>query len=215
MNMTDYLNINFPGLSLEPPLFYSWESALRFELGDPGLFDIDGEHYLERVYFRAIELFKELHHPNDDVILVTDAYFANVAKGRVHKLNLYQRFIKNKKILRHIRIEVIPDESDESDTSIGPPFYIHRFWLPCKAREIKYAPLIQAICNQDMALKPKMKHRVFFVNITQGSIFHIYDDRGCDVISMTPDVLREVYDKYYGWILKYDKEKMDRFFRAD
>ncbi|MEI0735525.1 DUF3885 domain-containing protein [Paenibacillus sp. JTLBN-2024] len=133
-------------------------------------------------------------------------------------MNLYQRFIKNKKILRHIQIEVIPDESDASDasgTSIGPLFYIHRFWLPCKAREIKYAPLIQAICNQDMALKPKMKHRVFFVNITQGSIFHIYDDRGCDVISMTPDVLREVYDKYYGWILKYDKEKMDRVFRAD
>lgn len=215
MNITDYLNAKFPGLSLEPPLFYGWKTAIRFELGDPELFGIDGEHYLERVYVRAAELFKALHHPEDDIVLVADASFAKVSKGQAHKLNLYQRYIKNKKILRHIRMEMIPDDSDESDdASIAPPWYIHRYWLACKTGEIKYMPLIQAICNQDMALRPKMKHRVFFINLTQGTIFHIYDDRGCDVISVTPDTLREVYKKYNGWILEHDREAIDRVFNG-
>ncbi|WP_156877898.1 DUF3885 domain-containing protein [Shimazuella kribbensis] len=32
--MKEFLNAFFPQLSLEPPLFYSWNTGIRFQLGE-------------------------------------------------------------------------------------------------------------------------------------------------------------------------------------
>ena len=43
--------------------------------------------------------------------------------------------------------------------------------------------MIKAICNQDMGIKPRIFHMVYFININKNTIFHIYDDRCCDVLA--------------------------------
>jgi len=34
-----------------------------------------------------------------------------------------------------------------------------------------------------MGIKPKIYHDVFFINIKKETIFHVYDDRGCDLLA--------------------------------
>ena len=72
--------------------------------------------------------------------------------------------------------------------------------------------MIKAICNQDMGIKPRIFHRVYFININKNTIFHIYDDRGCDVLATSPNTIRNMYYTYNDWILEYDRNKIDKVF---
>ncbi|MFM1654604.1 DUF3885 domain-containing protein [Brevibacillus sp. B_LB10_24] len=209
MQLEHYLNSSFPNLKLRPPLFYNWELGIRFELGDPNEEDI--KNYMERVYSRATTLFKALHSAKDEIIIVANIHHdgeENLFRRR--KIKTFQHYIKSKKVLYRLQHNVIPyvfeDVYDIYD------FETHRFALNCQVADVKYANLIKAICNQDMGIKPKISHDVFFVNLSKNSIFHIYDDRGCDVIASSKESIRFLYEQYNNWILKYDEEAIDRLF---
>ena len=38
--------------------------------------------------------------------------------------------------------------------------------------------------------------------------FHVYDDRGCDLLATSPETIRDIYDKYNDWILDYDRNEL-------
>lgn len=210
MNLSHYLETRYQGLKLRPPLFYQWRRGIRFELGNPSIPGIDRQEYMEHVYDRAIHLFEALHDKDDEMYVVTNAHFADQHNPAKRKLNLYRKYIRTKEPLRTLQHGVIPyvfadeNESDDEET--------HRFSLTCKAADIRYAKWIQAICNRDFKLKPNVKHDVFFINISKGTIFHVYDDRGCDVISVTREALRGLYQGYNEWILDYDRDRIKRRF---
>lgn len=42
--------------------------------------------------------------------------------------------------------------------------------------------------------------------------FHLYDDRGADVVSMDKEILRPLYIKCNNFILDHDREDIDRVF---
>ena len=46
-----------------------------------------------------------------------------------------------------------------------------------------------------------------FYKYQKGTIFHIYDDRGADLIAASIDSIQGIYEKYNNWILDYDREK--------
>ncbi|MGG1663393.1 DUF3885 domain-containing protein [Brevibacillus sp. NRS-1366] len=210
MQIDEYLDSNFSNLKLRPPLFYNWKFGIRFELRDPN--EEDTKIYMERVYFRAITLFQELHSTNDEIIIVANVHHAgeeNIFRRR--KVKIFQHYIKAKDVLRKLQHQVIPyifeDVYDIND------FETHRYALNCKVSDVKYIHLIRAICNQDMGIKPKIIHDVFFVNLSKNTIFHIYDDRGCDVLASSKESIRFLYERYNDWILDYDKEAIDMVFQ--
>ena len=43
-------------------------------------------------------------------------------------------------------------------------------------------------------------------------LYHLYDDRGLDVLGSSRELLLPLYHQFHGWILKYDLEKIDRLF---
>ncbi|WP_420901955.1 DUF3885 domain-containing protein [Paenibacillus dendritiformis] len=45
------------------------------------------------------------------------------------------------------------------------------------------------------------------INKTKQIIYHLYDDRGCDVLCAALDPLRPLYEEFNDWILEYDREK--------
>ncbi|WP_342572261.1 DUF3885 domain-containing protein [Paenibacillus sp. FSL R5-0749] len=53
---------------------------------------------------------------------------------------------------------------------------------------------------------------MYFINISKKTIFHIYDDRGCDVISASREELVDIYSEYNDWILDYDRDKINNIF---
>lgn len=211
MLLNDFMKENFPNLELRPPVFYSWNIGIRFELG------VDYNHsnayenspYLQQVYNRAITLFKSLHSPDDDIYIVVDVN--EYADGYKHKSKTFSRYIKEKSVLYRLNQKTIPyifsDDDDDGTCKT------HRFTLQCKPSDFKYISMLKAICNNDMGIRPSILDRVYFININRKTIFHVYDDRGCDLLATSPETIREIYDKYNDWILDYDRNEIDQVFK--
>ena len=213
MSFDDYFKHHFQDLNLRPPLFYSWDVGIRFELGNPYMYPLDQDLYMEQVYDRAIDIYKYLHKENDEIYVVTNAHFADQPNPIRRKTKVYRRYMTNKDVLKRLQHTVIPyvfaDVYDIYD------FETHRFTLKCSGGDIKYRNLLKAICNHDVRIKPFIDHDVFFINMTKGTIFHIYDDRGCDVIATSTHALIDLYKEYNEWILSYDRAKIDPIFGSN
>lgn len=210
MAINYFLKENFPNLKLRPPLFYNWDIGIRFELGNPD--DEDVETYMKGVYERAITIFKSLHSTEDEIFIVANVHHAgeeNELKRR--KIKIFNHYIKSKKVLYRLQHKIIPyvfeDVYDIYD------FETHRYSLQCDISDLKYINLIKAICNHDMNITPKIYHDIFFINKTRNTIFHIYDDRGCDVIASDKASIDHLYTKYNNWILDYDRNEIDKTFQ--
>ncbi|MGF9976965.1 DUF3885 domain-containing protein [Viridibacillus arvi] len=211
MLLNDFMNENFPNLELSPPLFYSWKIGIRFELGVDYNSDcaFDNSPYLQGVYKRAVTLFKSLHSHSDDILIIVDVN--DYGDSFKHKSKNFSPYIKEKSVLYGLNQKTIPyifPEDDEEGT-----YKTHRFTLQCKTSDFRYIPMLKAICNHDIGVRPSVFNRVYFININRKTIFHIYDDRGCDLLATSPETIRDVYDKYNDWILDYDRNEIDEVFK--
>jgi hypothetical protein len=211
MELKYFMEENYPNLELRPPLFYSWDIGIRFEVGVDRKW---GNHYPNNQYVlgcykRAITLFESLHSPTEDIFVVMDVNDFYKGKNIERLLKNFPRYVE-KSLLFSLKHQVLPyifPEDDEEGT-----YKTHRFTLKCKTSDFKYVPLLKAICNQDLGLKPSIFHRVYFINIKNKTIFHVYDDRGCDLLATTPDTIKDIYNKHNDWILDYDRPRIDKVF---
>ena len=212
MRLNEYMLETFPNLELRPPLFYNGDIGIRFILGVN--YDCNNIYencpYLEGVYNRAITLFQFLHFKTDDMYIVVDVNDYADGETFKHKLNIFSKYVKEKSDLFKLQKNTIPYVFPEDDED--GVYKTHRYTLKCKVSNLKYIPMIKAICNQDMGIKPRIFHRVYFININKNTIFHIYDDRGCDVLATSPNTIRDMYHTYNDWILDYDQNKIDKVF---
>ncbi|MEK5389748.1 DUF3885 domain-containing protein [Margalitia sp. FSL K6-0131] len=211
MQLNDFMHENYPNLELKPPLFYSWDIGIRFELGVEWKreYDYPNNPYVLGCYKRAITLFESLHSPTEDIFVVMDVNDFDKGKNLKHQLNNFPKYV-NKSMqfkLKHQALPYIFPEDDEEGT-----YKTHRFTLKCKTSDFKYVPLLKAICNQDLGLKPRIFHRVYFININRKTIFHVYDDRGCDLLATSPATIKDIYNKHNDWILDYDRPEIDKVF---
>ncbi len=212
MRLNGYMLETFPNLELRPPLFYNGDIGIRFKLGVNYDYNNIYENcpYLEGVYNRAITLFQSLHATEDDIYIVVDVNDFADGETFKHKLNIFSKYVKEKSDLFKLQKNTIPYVFPEDDED--GLYKTHRFTLKCKVSGLKYIPMLKAICNQDMGIKPSIFHRVYFININKNTIFHIYDDRGCDVLATSPNTIRDMYHTYNDWILDYDQNKIDKVF---
>lgn len=212
MRLNGYMLETFPNLELRPPLFYNGDIGIRFKLGVN--YDCNNIYencpYLEGVYNRAITLFQSLHSKTDDIYIVVDVNDFADGETFKHKLNIFSKYVKEKSNLFKLQKNTIPYVFPEDDED--GLYKTHRFTLKCKVSDLKYIPMLKAICNQDMGIKPSIFHRVYFINVNKNTIFHIYDDRGCDVLATFPNTIRDMYHTYNDWILDYDRNKIDKVF---
>jgi hypothetical protein len=213
MELKNFMNENFPNLELRPALFYSWDIGIRFKLGVAYDSDYCYEKspYLRGVYKRAITLFKTLHLQEDEIFVVANVNDFGDKAAFNRKLNIFSKYIQDKSVLKKLKHMTLPFVYPEDDED--GKYQTHRFILKCNTSDIKYIPLLKAICNQDMGIKPKIYHDVFFINIKKETIFHVYDDRGCDLLATSPETIRDIYDKYNDWILDYDRNEINKIFK--
>jgi len=208
-----YIQEKYPNLELRPPLFYNGDIGIRFELG----VDYDAEYayenspYLKGAYKRAITLFESLHSPSDDIYIVIDVNDFADGKTFKRKLNIFSKYVKEKSVLSKLQQNTIPYIFPE-DNEDGK-YRTHRFNLKCKITDFQYTRMLKAICNQDMGINPSIFHRVYFINVNKDTIFHVYDDRGCDLLATSSDTIRDIYEDYNDWILDYDRDEIDKVFK--
>jgi hypothetical protein len=75
--------------------------------------------------------------------------------------------------------------------------------------------LLTAVANTDFLRQPRITQDkdIYFININKQLIFHMYDDRGLDIIAANIETLRPIYEKHNNWLLDYDREKIDKQFQ--
>lgn len=217
MKIVDYLNEKFPTVVLVPSVYYQWDIGIHFSLGE-GIYQFkeNGELNLEMfstVYKQTSKIFDELFDQNDDLILVTNNYKWK-KQQQTTKLKVYQPNLRDKNILKKLQSKTYPYpfEEDEKEN-----YEMQQFSLQCKVSDINLEGLLKASLNEDF---PPMKPRfgcdsvyypdVFFVNTTKDIIFFVYDDRGCEVIALTAEKLRPLYEKHYDWVDEVDRERIEK-----
>lgn len=57
-----------------------------------------------------------------------------------------------------------------------------------------------------------MASNVFFLNTKAEILYHLYDDRGLDVVATDKMTLQPIYQSYHTWLLDYDREAMKKVF---
>ncbi|MBD8038813.1 DUF3885 domain-containing protein [Solibacillus sp. A46] len=186
-----FLERYFSNLELMPGLFYSWEPAIRFELGDPN--EPDNNKYIAGSNERAAALYNDLHMPEDECIIVMD-----ILEVDLKRKNLSPFLDRS----QHFRISMNTYEMEE--------ILIYRFEIACRAKEIAASKILRAVVHSDLGMKPNIPHRVYILNKRTQTIFHVYDDRGCDILGSNVEKLRPLYEQYNDWILDYDREAITR-----
>lgn len=213
--LQSFLDQSFHGLELAPPLFYSWESGLRFEIANPKL-SYTEPGYLAQAFERSKSLFDAVFDVEDEILFVAD-----IATWRhspfIHKkpINIYRKYIRQANALYDLKLQVL-ETTEEEDDEIAT----FRFSYACRKKDIRYPQLLQAICYEDFGhpstiLKNQKGSscQIYFVNLSKKLIYHLYDDRGCDIIAADKDEMEYLYEKYNDWILDYDREKIDALFK--
>jgi len=200
-----FLQDNFAGLKLEVPLFYEWEHCLRFDLQDErGNTEFGSDKYFAEVVRRASMLFEIAFDPSDMLFFVCTEF--QYRKRKIKVTNFAFRQIDNleKNEVCHTK-ETWRYEPHKN-------FNVALVYLT--ANRINYKNILTAIGNTDASSRlPRLdRTNIFFVNVSKKLVFHMYDDRGLDVIATDKETLRPIYNKYNDWILDYDREQIDQQF---
>ncbi|KAF1084285.1 hypothetical protein SPSYN_02689 [Sporotomaculum syntrophicum] len=209
-SLDKYLAEQFPLLKLKQPLFYNFPVGIRFDLG--GNLEIS-EGRMEQCYKRSYTLFSEINKSSDELFVVVyvdswDEYPINESEPQV--FNIFKKYFYGKdfscKVIKDKFEYRYKEPEDLDDTKT------YRFFVKCRVEEINFKEMIIAKLNQSVGIAPFILGDLYFVNQSRNIIFHIYDDRGLDVISSSKHKLIEIYKKYREWILEYDREKIDQVF---
>lgn len=207
-----------PEFSYLHPYFYSNPFALRCELG------VGDESYLDNACRRALEIYHILFPDGADAICFNYWVQDNCDSGpaeeescepgenmessvawRLERDMKYLRFLlENQFRYRHVTIRNLPTY-DEPGDELYDTQRRNRVICYSDGKGFDYETLIrEEICWEG--------HEVSFVSFEHECIFSIYDDRGCDVVFMTRDKLREFYPKLEPYFLDFDREEMEKSF---
>ena len=86
--------------------------------------------------------------------------------------------------------------------------------LKLKTNRINYKNILTATANTGFPPRqPRFQFfsnvEIYFINATKNLVFHMYDDRGLDIIASEAKTLKPIYTKFNDWILKANREKID------
>lgn len=205
-----FLNDNFKGLRLRKPLFYSWDFGLRFDLQ---VGETDTDQYFKEATRRASTIFKTAFDNSDKMFLVFMDYKYKRRKIRFSNFIFKQIDSLGKTEVtysKEFRLYEPHDKFDIRNVAI----------IKLTIDRVKYKNILTAIGHTDFpSRQPRLDQNgfltgkeIYFVNIDKKLVFHMYDDRGLDIISAKKETLRPIYKKHNDWILDYDREQIDKHF---
>lgn len=202
------LNIGFQDLDFPTAVFYNAPIGIRFEIGgNQGVFlslskKTINPIYLENAFMRAKTLFDNLPYaPN---ILRVDLELPQPKGCSCITLDTLQT------IGLSYPTEIVEEQKfDDGDCYIQQ----HLYWdLTQNSQPIDR--LLLEIIKSDLGGFLNLSSNVYFLNENYHLLFHLYDDRGADIVSKEKETLYPLYKQYHSWILEYDKEKIIAMFET-
>lgn len=215
-----FIKVHFNNIHLRPPLFYSWKYGIRFEISMPGA-EHEDHNNLRQINIRSTGIFNHVFQDTDELLLITDIHCEkNDTFLRKKPAKVYQKYVKNKELIKKLQHRLLPNVFSEGDDDYED-MVTHRFVLSCKKSDIRYRQLLSAISYEDFPHPTRILKQnysagydIYFVNVTRKMIYHLYDDRGCDVITSNKEDLHQLYTACNDWILDYDRQQIDQLFQS-
>ncbi len=195
---------------LEHPLFYHAPVGIRFEIG--------GEEpiYLDR---SAAKLKTNPAYVQGALDRAAAIYRALPAAPDLLRIDGYPDEEPDESLLTVIRQRVglpVPDEQlpateqdEDGDTHAQVQFY----WDLSKI-DVQPELLLREIILGDIGGWSGFVSSVYLTG-PGPFLYHLYDDRGLDVLGSSRELLLPLYHQFHGWILEYDLEQIDRVFTAE
>lgn len=186
--------------SVYGPIFYQARYGLRFEMGigDPTdeRFRIIPTHFEEAIH-RALSIYQ-----------ATEPY-------DILRINLWLDSENEAEIPNYFTSIGLPewDESYiETHYSDGYECQIKACYWYLRKLTFDWKKLFHDIVYTDFEEPHFLASNVFFINTKAEILYHLYDDRGLDVVAIDKMTLQPIYQNYHTWLLDYDREAMKKVF---
>ena len=201
------------------PYFYNNPYALRCELG----IGDTAEEYMDNAVKRAFEIYHILFPNGPDAMFFNHWRYDYCDSGAAEKYNhdpedalddviAHRLAVEHEKLeflfyyqfhYRHVTVRNLEtyDDPDDEDFELQ-----RRNRVVCfsDGADFDYQHLI------DQEIHVVNGHEVSFVSFENECIFSVYDDRGCDVVFMTHDKMKEFYDRLEPYFLEFDADEMKK-----
>lgn len=200
---------------LEHPIFYHCPVGLRLEISE-SWGDNKNSAYFENAYQKAFQIYNDF--PAGFDILRIDVPF-DAEENRKKQLADKQESLN---IIRHTTGLPLPTEErevsithDTGKEETVPLMKVQCYWnLNNISFDIK-ALLMQIILTDFPSHgggNSEFESSVFLFNKSKNLMFHLYDDRGLDLVAKDKSVLYPFYEKYKHWIIDYDRKRIESIF---
>ncbi|WP_133406544.1 DUF3885 domain-containing protein [Parashewanella tropica] len=212
--MSTYFSERFPELRIQKPLFYNWETSIRFEIGPSEIplwedreKEMLNEEYFTQAFHRATKIFDEVFSADDEIEIIVQRF----SDGR-------QKIKKSNFISRHILSRVSYTTESERIHDIYEMEYKKHHWhrvtySSLKVQDVDYKSIIQASINVDFSCRGETYiGECYFINKSRDIILDIYDDRGMDVLAFKKSSIQPLYEKFNQWILDHNRNEIDTVF---
>lgn len=197
-----YLSNQFPALTIRKPLFYNWDLSLRFDLQKEFKNPVGpaDDEYFKEVYFRAETLFKACFESPSTELLIFIQKYQREGNGIEDDNYIFKQIEDfDKKKIKRDQVSNIYEPDDEENIW-------NRAIYQTQLQKVNAKNLVRGLCNTDFPdRKPYIEEELYFINKTRNLIFHIYDDRGLDILMRDKSELKKLYGKHKDWILEYDR----------
>lgn len=188
------------------PLFYNAKIALRFDIGGNGNDvyvedSIVNPEYVNACFERVIQIFARLKTKPD--LLVIDGY--------IYENETVEHFVSS--VIAATDLPQ-PDEINCERVCEDEAEFDHIF-LCWKSSGFNPNKLFREIILADLGSGHHfLTSSVYFVSTKDNVLFHLYDDRGADLIAEKKENLCQIYQELNHFILEHDRAKIDATFRT-
>lgn len=187
---------------LEHPLFYHAKVAIRFEIGgEEPVYQKPGKAnpaYISGALTRALSIYEAL--PEKPYLLRIDIYpYEQTAEALTEKICRCAGLPAP----HETRTGVVEDEDEQLEQ-------VSLYW---DLSQIAFQPetLILEIIRGDIGGCKEFVSSVFL--LAHGPVlYHLYDDRGLDVLGGTREIIFPLYTEFNDWILDYNRARIDAVF---
>ena len=202
MTTKEELHAVFGPRAFDFGLFYAHEGALRFELsrGGPHL------EQFAQAFDRGREILDFLFRDSRRIVVVVSQDGAG-------------RLLRHLSLFRSLRACDIPVSrplgtwTEPLDEEWGGEAARTLVAFRCD-REALHRLLWGAVAV-DLGVRPRLEGALSLADPERGILAHPYDDRGMDVIGPNRELLAELYHRFNGYLLDYDRARMDAWFGED
>lgn len=192
---------------LEHPLFYHAPVALRFEIGgDEPVYSgkkagllIPNPTYVEKALERATAIYRYLPAP-PEILRIDGCLDEKSIKALLST-------IRERTGLSEPQEQIIAAKMDDDEDSPAQA----QFYWNLNETSFDSQRLLHEIILGDIGGWSGFVSSVYLAG--QGAyLYHLYDDRGLDLLGGSSKLLQPLYHQFHDWILAYNLEQIDSQF---